>query len=411
MSWFTYAWQIDNLCLLGVEIEGNRNLRGLGVVMLLEAIRRHPEVKQINFVARTRKGRELVDRLSDYGIISLQGKSYALRPLAGFFKRLFPSQEGAIINRKFLENFAPDCSSSPVGKNSATEAIIQRRSRFETPYQIFNSAFFWNYSSHLEYLREIMESIIKRRGAGVNRAIYLWSAGCGLGMEPAAIAITIVKLFSDQALDINDWNVRILATDKSLAVLKEARRGEYLAGEMIATKKRGLEEGLPDRYKPEDYFSLQRGIYRLKPAISRLIEFSRQDLGRSRFKPAAKNMDVIFCQWVFEYLEEDERYAVAKALAFSLKEGGFIFIGGMEEPVFRGLVEEGVLAPYHEDEAGGGYIYRASSALGAMVCTRGGSSLPGQLSFAGNLNAALMLAEVLGTLKNFQWKLSRSLLL
>ncbi|MDD2680015.1 MAG: peptidoglycan DD-metalloendopeptidase family protein [Candidatus Omnitrophica bacterium] len=264
-------------------------------------------------------------------------------------------------------------ASSPAEEGSMKKELIRRRGIFDTPFQVFGSTFFWNYSTHLKYLRGIIKSLIEKRISKLNRFLYLWSAGCGLGMEPYTIAIIIVKLFRDYMLDIGEWDIKIFVTDRNPALLEEAQRGEYLAEEIRANKSKGFEEGLPFGYRTEDYFDFKGDVYKLKPEIRKLVEFSYLDLTEDKSGSVIKNIDVIFCQWVFEYLEEDGRRPAAKALVSSLRNGGFVFIGGMEESIFSGLAKEGILSPYHEDEIYGGYIYhkeKSSVSSPVVITTR-----------------------------------------
>ncbi|MEI6831993.1 MAG: CheR family methyltransferase, partial [Candidatus Omnitrophota bacterium] len=262
-----------------------------------------------------------------------------------------------------LLSSSPKCSSSPVSSTSLLsqnriEEIILARRTLDTPYQIFSSVFFWNYLSHLINLEDILEPIIKENNLGGKKIIRIWSAGCGLGMEAGTIAIIAAKLFKDNNLEIKDQDIKILATDNNFAVLEEARRGEYLAEEVVGGRRKGVKEGLPHGYKSEDYFDYKQQVYRIKPEIRKLIEFYYSDLGDQSSRLVHKNIDVIFCEWVFEYIEENKRYTVAKALVASLKNNGVIFTSGMEQPIFSRLSKEGFVAMYKSDEIGGGYIYQ-----------------------------------------------------
>ena len=74
-----------------------------------------------------------------------------------------------------------------------------------------------------EILRhEILPGLLKRIQPG--HSFRAWSAGCASGEEPYSIAILLAEHFGSR---IQDYDVKIYATDIDDDALNSARRGEY----------------------------------------------------------------------------------------------------------------------------------------------------------------------------------------
>src|SRR5439155_1484874 len=74
-----------------------------------------------------------------------------------------------------------------------------------------------------EILRhEILPPLLKRVKPG--HSFRAWSAGCASGEEPYSIAILLAEQFGSR---IQDYDIKIYATDIDEEALNAARRGEY----------------------------------------------------------------------------------------------------------------------------------------------------------------------------------------
>jgi len=189
--------------------------------------------------------------------------------------------------------------------------------------------FFWR---HSQTLHEIKNVIIPRilEGDDGTREINIWSAGCSTGEEPYMLAMVLLESFRDAKIDPGTWTLRILGTDVSADVLSEAERGEYryLPDEPAMT----AFNGLPDEYFA--YFNKGRVLgnekqpehtLEVSERLKQLTHFKLHNL-TSLNRPSRCEFDIILCQNVFMYIEEDARESIRSFLSDQLSPQGVLLI-------------------------------------------------------------------------------------
>ena len=150
------------------------------------------------------------------------------------------------------------------------------------------------------------------------RRIRIWSAGCSTGEEPYSIAITL----RDHFPNLEDWDVRILATDLDTNVVAKASSGVY-AYERV--------EGLP---KPMLRNWFRRGkngqgdMVKVSAELQDLITFKQLNLLEEW--PFKGGFDLIFCRNVVIYFNKDTQRVLANRYADNLKSDGALFLGHSE---------------------------------------------------------------------------------
>lgn len=85
-----------------------------------------------------------------------------------------------------------------------------------------NLTAFFREPYHFQYLRESVVRDLLRRNAQ-SRRLRIWSAGCSTGEEPYSIAIILLEAIPH----IENWDIRILATDINTNVIEQAACGMY----------------------------------------------------------------------------------------------------------------------------------------------------------------------------------------
>jgi chemotaxis protein methyltransferase CheR len=149
----------------------------------------------------------------------------------------------------------------------------------------------------------------------VPRRLRIWCAASSSGQEPYSIAMTIADAFPE----LSAWDVRILATDLSAAMVERGRSGLYKALEVS----RGLPAPLLVKY-----FAKAGVDYQLKPEIRSMVEFSELNLIRAW--PAFPTFDIVFLRNVLIYFDVDTKRAIIGRVKRLLAPDGYLFLGAAE---------------------------------------------------------------------------------
>lgn len=180
-----------------------------------------------------------------------------------------------------------------------------------------NLTAFFRENHHFEYLRDrLIPDLLRQKQQ--SRKIRIWSAGCSSGEEPYSLAITL----SEAIPDIDNWDIKILATDLDANVLEQARQGIYTRERI-----KDLDEARQKRW-----FRLGKdnnaGLVKVKPSLQQLIVFKRLNLLHEWQMKGP--FDVIFCRNVVIYFDKSTQAALFERYANILTPGGHLFIGHSE---------------------------------------------------------------------------------
>jgi len=179
------------------------------------------------------------------------------------------------------------------------------------------TSFFRNEPQLLSFGAEVLPQLIKERNeAGGPKSIRIWSAGCSSGEEP----YTLAMLMLDKGAQLAGWKIEIIASDISEEVLQKARLGEYAGLTLRNTKPEMLAK----------YFSKQGEVYKIKPEVKQLINFSHLNLNDERRVAMMNNFDLIFCRNVMIYFSDEVKKRLVRGFYNALKPGGFFYIGHSE---------------------------------------------------------------------------------
>src|SRR5262249_23261735 len=145
------------------------------------------------------------------------------------------------------------------------------------------------------------------------RRLYLWSAGCSSGQEPYSVAMS---LFENTVLP-ETWDVRLMGTDISAQVLRQARRATYTAAQMGGVS--------PERQRR--FFDKKGDTFAVRPWLRQRVEFRHGSLLEG---PPTLDLDVIFCRNVMIYFDRATQRRLIALLARALAPGGYLFLGHTE---------------------------------------------------------------------------------
>ena len=219
-------------------------------------------------------------------------------------KELVYSRIARRIRSLNLQNFDQYCHYLESNKATETNEFVNSITT--------NLTSFFRESHHFEYLAK--EIIPTWKKEFKNKPIRIWSSACSTGPEPYSIAITLHK-----NMRVQDFDIKILATDLDSDVLTKGKSGTYPLSEI--------------EQMPRDYLSCFKrnettGMGQVKPEIRELIQFNRLNLLGPW--PMKAKFDVIFCRNVVIYFNKETQKELFDRLADSLVDGGHLFIGHSE---------------------------------------------------------------------------------
>ncbi len=176
-------------------------------------------------------------------------------------------------------------------------------------------------------------------GRSGGRKLRIWCAACSSGEEPYTIAMTLLGIPSF----MDEWNVKILASDLSTRILRTASTGVYHKDRFS-----GVDKSLLSRY----FSKVNDDRYQVIDQVKRHIVFRHHNLITGKF-PFEGKLDIVFCRNVMIYFDEPTKATLVANLARMLKPGGYLFVG-MSESLQRITAGLKYVAPsvYKKDMGG-----------------------------------------------------------
>lgn len=147
------------------------------------------------------------------------------------------------------------------------------------------------------------------------RSLNIWSAACSTGQELYSVAMLIREHFPN----LNTWNVQLVGTDLSEAVLSRARAGKFSQIEV----NRGLPAPLLLKY-----FDRAGMTWQIKPEIRSNASFTKLNL-IERWPPLPQ-MDVVFLRNVLIYFSPDTKREILRKVRQVMSPHAILFLGAAE---------------------------------------------------------------------------------
>ncbi|MBI5076446.1 MAG: protein-glutamate O-methyltransferase CheR [Nitrospirae bacterium] len=200
-----------------------------------------------------------------------------------------------------------------------------------------NETSFFRNRPQIELFRNmILPQLVKAKAQHGRKTLRIWSAGCSTGEEPYTIAIVLAETIRD----LQNWDVRIYASDLSLSVLDTASQAMYDADKVQAT----IEDSLITRYFDKVFIEDRRKKsrdggnaaipqtpavfrYRVKDALRRLVIFDFHNL---QHENSLAELDVIFCRNVMIYFDEQGQRRLIDRFCKILNPEGYLLLGHSE---------------------------------------------------------------------------------
>lgn len=189
----------------------------------------------------------------------------------------------------------------------------------------YETSFFRDHYPFEVMRQTLLPELIEKRAAA--RTLHIWCAATASGQEAYSMAMLLRDHFPETA----DWNVRILASDVSEAMLDRARAGRFRQVEV----NRGLPAALLVRH-----FERIGNEWQIRDSIRKMVEFSHLNLARPW--PALPAMDLLLLRNVLLYFSSDVRRTILQSVRKTLRRDGFLFVGGGEtslvlDPTFEAV--------------------------------------------------------------------------
>jgi chemotaxis protein methyltransferase CheR len=177
-----------------------------------------------------------------------------------------------------------------------------------------NQTSFFREPQHFEFLKKHVLPTIN----GTIPKVRVWCAGCSSGEEPYSLAI----ILQEEKPPIERHDIKILATDISVRMLKIAEKGIY-SHEQV----KNMEPYLLQKY----FIKLRENEewkFRIKESVKSLVRIARLSLVEDW--PMQGPFHFIFCRNVMIYFDHAVREKLVGRLYNLLVAGGYLFIGHSE---------------------------------------------------------------------------------
>tara|TARA_B110000881_G_scaffold202858_1_gene203110 strand:- start:171 stop:1037 length:867 start_codon:yes stop_codon:yes gene_type:complete len=185
-----------------------------------------------------------------------------------------------------------------------------------------NLTSFFREQHHFDYLiqHELPKLIsAKSKKSSEERRLRVWSSATSTGEEPYSIAITLLEGMKNV---LNQWDIKVLATDIDSNVLAKAKSGVY-------DEKRI--EDIAANYKKK-YFHKGSGDndnkVKVDSSLQKLITFKQLNLLHDW--PLKGPFDIIFCRNVIIYFDKKTQQELFERYYDLLAPGGLLMLGHSE---------------------------------------------------------------------------------
>ena len=179
-----------------------------------------------------------------------------------------------------------------------------------------NHTFFMREFEHFDYLRQVVLPQLKKQEEG-KKDLCIWCGAASTGQEPYMLAMLMKDYFG---LEHGTWDTKVLATDISTGVLKQAMEGVYTKEQI---------ECLPEIWKRRFLRPLNNGQqYEMSAEIKNEVIFRQFNL--MDIFPFKRKMHIVFLRNVMIYFDKETKNKLIQKVYDVMEPGGYLFIGRTE---------------------------------------------------------------------------------
>ena len=179
-----------------------------------------------------------------------------------------------------------------------------------------NHTYFMREFEHFEYFKGVVLPWLRKKESAT-KDLRIWCGAASTGEEPYMIAMVLTDFFG---LERDQWDTKVLATDISTKVLKQAMAGIYAEDQL---------KSLPEQWKRHFFHRIGGGMqYQVTDELKKEVIFRQFNL-MDPF-PFKKQMHTIFLRNVMIYFDEETKRELLQKVCEALIPGGYLFIGTTE---------------------------------------------------------------------------------
>mgnify|MGYP001121608937 CR=1 FL=1 len=227
------------------------------------------------------------------------------------------SQKKVIVNGR-LENYIK--SNGWHNFNEFMDAVMRdvtgNQEKMLVNFLTTNHTYFMREFEHFEYFKGVVLPWLRKKESAT-KDLRIWCGAASTGEEPYMIAMVLTDFFG---LERNQWDTKVLATDISTKVLKQAMAGIYADDQL---------KNIPEHWKRHFFHPISGGAqYQVTDELKKEVLFRQFNL-MDPF-PFKKQMHTIFLRNVMIYFDEGTKRELLQKVCEALIPGGYLFIGTTE---------------------------------------------------------------------------------
>lgn len=214
------------------------------------------------------------------------------------------------IRRRYLRRMAARKLTSLSDYVAVLEREPEEVAELASDFLIGVTSFFRDPEAFRVIEQKILPEVFR---ASAGEPVRVWVAGCSRGHEVYSLAMLLQDYCTSHGGDF-----LVFATDISDLSVKAASRGLF---------KKESADTLPERFR--GMVTETPAGFSANPEIRHRLVFNRHDLLED---PPFSRIDLVSCRNLVMYLKEEIQRKVMGRLLFSLRKGGFLFMGSGENP-------------------------------------------------------------------------------
>ncbi len=222
-----------------------------------------------------------------------------------------------------LENRSSDDGAATVNRIAGFSPGSQEWADFIEPFLI-HETYFFRHSSQLQFLAEtVLPSLLEEKHSVGQKQFRAWCAGCSSGEEAYSTSLmlrdAISRFFGPSA---SLWDVSVIGTDLSPAMIHRARAGEYTVSSGLNSFR-----DVPAfaRHHFQSILAGTEKIWKADDGLRRTTSFQQRNLIEDA--PPLTEVDLILCRNILIYFDSNTVRVVQKKLERTLRIGGVLMLG------------------------------------------------------------------------------------